>query len=68
MNHKLKDDAAQFLVDYPGYYMTKRGYHPRAVNSGNLLLSYEDLIVDFAICMMNLLSSRCIIYRNESHE
>ncbi|EHU13400.1 membrane domain protein [Escherichia coli ARS4.2123] len=36
MNHKLKDDAAQFLVDYPGYYMTKRGYHPQAVNSGNL--------------------------------
>ncbi|EEY3985503.1 hypothetical protein EO013_21935 [Escherichia coli] len=36
MNHKLKDDAAQFLVDYPGYYMTKRGYHPRAVNSGHL--------------------------------
>ena len=23
------------MVDYHDYYMTKRGYHPRAVNSGN---------------------------------
>lgn len=26
---------AQFLVDYHDYYMTPRGYHARAVNSGN---------------------------------
>lgn len=31
----LKGDEAQFLVDYHDYYMTPRGYHPRAVNSGN---------------------------------
>ncbi|CAM4400729.1 Alpha/beta hydrolase [Klebsiella africana] len=33
--NKLKGGEAQFLVDYADYYMTKRGYHPRAVNSGN---------------------------------
>ncbi|MBA0167295.1 alpha/beta hydrolase [Pectobacterium sp. CFBP8739] len=33
-NH-LKGGEAQFLVDYADYYMTPRGYHPRAVNSGN---------------------------------
>lgn len=33
--NKLKGGEAQFLVDYANYYMTKRGYHPRAVNSGN---------------------------------
>lgn len=27
--------GAQFLLDYHDYYMTPRGYHPRAVNSGN---------------------------------
>jgi fermentation-respiration switch protein FrsA (DUF1100 family) len=31
----LKGDEAQFLVDYHDYYRTPRGYHPRAVNSGN---------------------------------
>lgn len=31
----LKGGEAQFLVDYHDYYMTPRGYHPRAVNSGN---------------------------------
>ncbi len=31
----LKGGEAQFLVDYHGYYMTPRGYHARAVNSGN---------------------------------
>ncbi|MGL4380189.1 MAG: alpha/beta hydrolase [Vibrio sp.] len=31
----LKGGEAQFLVDYHDYYMTKRGYHPRSVNSGN---------------------------------
>ena len=31
----LKGGEPQFLVDYHDYYMTKRGYHPRAVNSGN---------------------------------
>lgn len=31
----LKGGEAQFLVDYHAYYMTPRGYHPRAVNSGN---------------------------------
>ncbi len=31
----LKGGEAQFLVDYHDYYMTKRGYHARSVNSGN---------------------------------
>lgn len=31
----LKGGEAQFLVDYHDYYMTPRGYHPCAVNSGN---------------------------------
>lgn len=31
----LKGGEAQFLVEYHDYYMTSRGYHPRAVNSGN---------------------------------
>ncbi|MDO5623654.1 MAG: alpha/beta hydrolase [Pseudomonadota bacterium] len=33
--NKLSGGEAQFLVDYHDYYMTPRGYHPRAVNSGN---------------------------------
>lgn len=33
--NKLKGGEAQFLVDYADYYMTRRGYHARAVNSGN---------------------------------
>lgn len=31
----LHGGEAQFLVDYHDYYMTPRGYHPRAINSGN---------------------------------
>lgn len=31
----LKGGEAQFLVDYHDYYRTPRGYHSRAVNSGN---------------------------------
>ena len=31
----LRGGEAQFLVDYHDYYMTPRGYHKRAVNSGN---------------------------------
>jgi fermentation-respiration switch protein FrsA (DUF1100 family) len=31
----LKGGEPQFLLDYHDYYMTPRGYHPRAVNSGN---------------------------------
>ncbi|WP_372380920.1 alpha/beta hydrolase [Xanthomonas sp. NCPPB 1754] len=34
-NKELKGGEAQFMVDYHDYYMTPRGYHPRAVNSGN---------------------------------
>lgn len=33
--NKLNGGEAQFLVDYHDYYMTPRGYHKRAVNSGN---------------------------------
>jgi uncharacterized protein len=33
--NRLQGGEAQFLVDYHDYYMTPRGYHPRAVNSGN---------------------------------
>ncbi len=32
--NELKGGEAQFLVDYHAYYMTPRGYHARAVNSG----------------------------------
>ncbi|HYC97709.1 alpha/beta hydrolase [Brevundimonas sp.] len=31
----LRGGEAQFQIDYADYYMTPRGYHPRAVNSGN---------------------------------
>lgn len=31
----LRGGEAQFLVEYHDYYRTPRGYHPRAVNSGN---------------------------------
>ena len=33
--NKLSGGDAQFQVDYADYYMKPRGYHPRAVNSGN---------------------------------
>lgn len=33
--NELKGGEAQFLVDYHDYYMAPRGYHKRAVNSGN---------------------------------
>ncbi len=33
--NELRGGEAQFLVDYHDYYMTPRGYHARAVNSGN---------------------------------
>ena len=29
----LPEDAPQFVKDYYGYYKTKRGYHPRSLNS-----------------------------------
>jgi fermentation-respiration switch protein FrsA (DUF1100 family) len=31
--NELKGGEAQFLVDYHDYYKTKRGFHPRSVNS-----------------------------------
>jgi len=34
-SNELKGGEPKFLVDYHDYYMTPRGYHPRAVNSGN---------------------------------
>lgn len=34
-NAKLQGGEPQFVVDYHDYYMTPRGYHKRAVNSGN---------------------------------
>lgn len=30
---ELKGDEPQFIVEYADYYKTKRGFHPRAVNS-----------------------------------
>ena len=33
--NELKGGEPQFLVDYHDYYRTRRGYHVRAVNSGN---------------------------------
>lgn len=34
-NTPPKGGEPQFMVDYHAYYGTPRGYHPRAVNSGN---------------------------------
>lgn len=34
-NPTPKGDEPQFMLDYHDYYGTPRGYHPRAVNSGN---------------------------------
>jgi fermentation-respiration switch protein FrsA (DUF1100 family) len=34
-SNELNGGEPQFLVDYHAYYMTPRGYHARAVNSGN---------------------------------
>ena len=34
MNPKPANDAPQFMKDYYDYYKTKRGYHPRSINSG----------------------------------
>jgi len=34
-SNELKGGEPQFMVDYHAFYMTPRGYHPRAVNSGN---------------------------------
>jgi fermentation-respiration switch protein FrsA (DUF1100 family) len=34
-SNELKGGEAQFLVDYHDYYRAPRGYHARAVNSGN---------------------------------
>ena len=34
MNPKPADDAPQFMKDYYDYYKTRRGYHPRSINSG----------------------------------
>ena len=33
--NELEGSEAPFLVEYHDYYRTPRGYHPRAVNSGN---------------------------------
>lgn len=33
--YNVERGGDQFMVDYHDYYMTPRGYHPRAVNSGN---------------------------------
>lgn len=33
--NQMKGGEAQFQLDYADYYMTPRGYHARAVNSGN---------------------------------
>lgn len=34
MNPEPAEDAPQFMKDYYDYYKTKRGYHPRSINSG----------------------------------
>jgi fermentation-respiration switch protein FrsA (DUF1100 family) len=34
-SNELKGGEPQFMIDYHAYYMTPRGYHARAVNSGN---------------------------------
>lgn len=34
MNPVPEEDAPQFMKDYYDYYKTKRGYHPRSINSG----------------------------------
>lgn len=34
-NANVASDSPQFMIDYHDYYSTPRGYHKRAVNSGN---------------------------------
>ncbi|WP_407977412.1 alpha/beta hydrolase [Brucella pseudogrignonensis] len=34
-NANVASDSPQFMIDYHDYYSTSRGYHKRAVNSGN---------------------------------
>ncbi|KAB0567645.1 alpha/beta hydrolase [Brucella pituitosa] len=34
-NATVASDSPQFMIDYHDYYSTPRGYHKRAVNSGN---------------------------------
>jgi len=34
-NAEITADSPQFMIDYHDYYSTPRGYHARAVNSGN---------------------------------
>lgn len=34
MNPEPAKDAPQFMKDYYDYYKTRRGYHPRSINSG----------------------------------
>jgi fermentation-respiration switch protein FrsA (DUF1100 family) len=34
-NAEVTADSPQFMIDYHDYYSTPRGYHARAVNSGN---------------------------------
>lgn len=34
-NANIASDSPQFMIDYHDYYSTPRGYHKRAVNSGN---------------------------------
>lgn len=34
MNPKPVEEAPQFIKDYYDYYKTKRGFHPRSINSG----------------------------------
>ncbi|WP_294630470.1 alpha/beta hydrolase [uncultured Bacteroides sp.] len=34
MNPKPAENAPQFMKDYYDYYKSKRGYHPRSINSG----------------------------------
>ena len=31
--NELKGGEAQFLIDYHDYYKTRRGFHPRSINS-----------------------------------
>ncbi len=42
----LKGGEPQFLVDYAGYYKSRdRGFHPRAINSKQLLDDNQSVIL-----------------------
>lgn len=52
----IPDDAPQFLKDYHAYYKTKRGYHPRSLNSNNGWAMQSNT---------SMMNTRLFVYSNE---